>query len=68
MIHCNLRTLVDPRILRLLPRIAFLCDVDVVAMAQFGAVWRSVFGWLRQAFVLLGSQLGWLRQAMVIDV
>ena len=68
MIHCILRTLVDPQILQPLPRIALLCDVDVVAMAQFGAVWRSELGWLRQAFVLDGSELGWLRQTFVIDV
>ena len=67
MIHCIQRTLVDPQILQPLPRIAFLCYVDVAAMAQFGAVWRSELDWLRQAIVLVGSELGWLRQGIVLD-
>jgi hypothetical protein len=67
MIHCIQRTLVDPQILQPLPRIAFLCDVDVGVMAQFGAVWRSELGWLRQAMVLVGSELGWLMLAIVLD-
>ena len=66
MIHCIQRTLVDPQILQPLPRIAFLCDVDVAAVAQFGSVWRSELGWLMQAIVLDGSELGWLRQVIVL--